>query len=389
MALMFQRLARNFAKNGYFPTDQKTTEGILSRLSFDVKGNKNKDGVIRMIDPCCGEGVILSECSEYMKSYFARYSNTKVESVGVEIDEGRAYHAKSMSSLDTVVHGNLNDCYITQRQFSFMLLNPPYGDILADKANLSENSDKERYETMFYENTNKLLQFGGVLVFIVPNNCLDESLSKMIASHFDRVSVFAAPEQRFRQVVIFGNRCKSKIPNKSVVNTLLKAAMDISSLPILSDQPDFDEDKDGYLYSVPLSLSGALKINQIKIDSKQLSDEIVRNGVKNNLWSRFQVHFNSVNGKTYRPLRKMSDWHLSLALAAGQISGVVESKDGRSLLVKGRTFKDKKNTTEVKVNEVTGSVSEIRISTDVFVPSIKAIDLTKGSSLFGEIITIK
>jgi hypothetical protein len=32
MALMFQRLARNFAKNGYFPTDEKTTEGILSRL---------------------------------------------------------------------------------------------------------------------------------------------------------------------------------------------------------------------------------------------------------------------------------------------------------------------------------------------------------------------
>jgi hypothetical protein len=35
MALMFQRLARNFAKNGYFPTDEKTTEGILSRLVFD------------------------------------------------------------------------------------------------------------------------------------------------------------------------------------------------------------------------------------------------------------------------------------------------------------------------------------------------------------------
>ncbi len=43
MALMFQRLARNFAKNGYFPTDEKTTEGILSRLVFGVtKNNDNK-----------------------------------------------------------------------------------------------------------------------------------------------------------------------------------------------------------------------------------------------------------------------------------------------------------------------------------------------------------
>jgi hypothetical protein len=42
----------------------------------------------------------------------------------------------------------------------------------------------------------------------------------------------------------------------------------------------------------------------------------------------------------------MSEWHLSLALAAGQVSGVVESKDGRLLLVKGRTFKEKKETIE-------------------------------------------
>jgi hypothetical protein len=38
--------------------------------------------------------------------------------------------------------------------------------MLADKANLSKDSGKERYETMFYENTNKLLQFGGVLVLL-------------------------------------------------------------------------------------------------------------------------------------------------------------------------------------------------------------------------------
>jgi hypothetical protein len=40
-----------------------------------------------------------------------------------------------------------------------------------------------------------------------------------------------------------------------------------------------------------------------------------------------------------------------LALAAGQVSGVVESKDGRLLLVKGRTFKEKKETIETQVNK--------------------------------------
>lgn len=386
MALMFQRLARNFAKNGYFPTDEKTTEGILSRLSFDIEGNKNKQGVVRMLDPCCGEGVALAECREYMNTYYTSHNNTKIETVGIEIDEERAYHAKSMSSLDTVVHGNLNDCYIVSRQFGLLFLNPPYGDMLADKASLSEDSGRVRYETMFYENTNKLLQFGGVLVFIVPNNCLDKNLAKMIASHFDQVSVYAAPEQRFKQVVIFGVRCKAKVADKVVVDKLLKAAEDITILKTLTAQPD--EDIEGCFYPLPLSF-GVLKLNQIEIDTKQLADEVVNIDKKDSLWGNFKTHFNSANKNTYRPLHQMSDWHLSLALAAGQVSGVVTSKDGRSLLVKGRTFKDKKETTETQVNEASGNISEKRTLTDVFVPSIKAIDFTKDSDTFGKIITIK
>ncbi|CAC9464001.1 FIG023873: Plasmid related protein [uncultured Gammaproteobacteria bacterium] len=386
MALMFQRLARNFAKNGYFPTDEKTTEGILSRLVFDVKKNKGKQGVVRMLDPCCGEGVALAECSEYLDTNFTSRANIKIETVGIEIDEERAYHAKSMSKLDTIVHGNLNDCYIAQRQFGLLFLNPPYGDILADKANLSEYSGRDRYEAMFYENTNKLLQFGGVLVFIVPNTCLSEKLSRMIASHFDQVTVYASSEQRFKQVVIFGIRCKSKPADKIVVTKLINAAQDITTLDTLTDQPNLD--KESCFYRLPLSF-GALKLNQIEIDAKQLSNEVANISGGNSLWDNFKTHFNSVNKNTYRPLRKMSEWHLSLALAAGQVSGVVESKDGRLLLVKGRTFKEKKETIETQVNEVSGNISEKRISTDVFVPSIKAIDFTKESVNFGEIITIK
>ncbi len=32
MALMFPRLARNFAKNGYYPTDEPTLERALNAL---------------------------------------------------------------------------------------------------------------------------------------------------------------------------------------------------------------------------------------------------------------------------------------------------------------------------------------------------------------------
>ncbi len=42
-----------------------------------------------------------------------------------------------------------------------------------------------------------------------------------------------------------------------------------------------------------------------------------------------------------RGVGELSRWHLALALAAGAISGVVRSKSGRILVVKGDTYKDK------------------------------------------------
>lgn len=64
MALIFQRLARNFIKNGYFPTDETTIERLLAM--FDVK-----PGLVRLIDPCCGEGIALAECANHLRTFNA------------------------------------------------------------------------------------------------------------------------------------------------------------------------------------------------------------------------------------------------------------------------------------------------------------------------------
>jgi type I restriction-modification system DNA methylase subunit len=59
MALMFQRLARNFVKDGYFPTDEATMAGIASAL--DVAPSS-----VRILDPCCGEGTALAEVKHHL-----------------------------------------------------------------------------------------------------------------------------------------------------------------------------------------------------------------------------------------------------------------------------------------------------------------------------------
>lgn len=55
MALMFPRLAHNFAKNGYYPTDEATLERILNAL--DAPYNQR----VRILDPCAGEGMAILE----------------------------------------------------------------------------------------------------------------------------------------------------------------------------------------------------------------------------------------------------------------------------------------------------------------------------------------
>ncbi|NPY83401.1 class I SAM-dependent methyltransferase, partial [Pseudomonas aeruginosa] len=56
MALMFPRLARNFIRNGYFPTDEPTLERALSALA-------PSPGAMSILDPCAGEGVAIAEAA--------------------------------------------------------------------------------------------------------------------------------------------------------------------------------------------------------------------------------------------------------------------------------------------------------------------------------------
>ena len=59
MALMFPRLARNFAKNGYYPTDEPTLERALNALM-------PSDGPMCILDPCAGECAAIAELAHDM-----------------------------------------------------------------------------------------------------------------------------------------------------------------------------------------------------------------------------------------------------------------------------------------------------------------------------------
>lgn len=366
-ALMFQRLARNFIKNGYFPTDAETTSRILSAIE------PGSQGTMRIIDPCCGEGVALAECKTHL-------GRDRTEAFGIEYDEERAWHSKTL--LDRCIHGDFQNAIVGRRQFGLLWLNPPYGDLVADRSGaLSDGKGRKRLEKLFYGLAHPLLAFGGVLVLIVPQYTLDREFCGMLATHFDRIRVYRAPEQQFKQAVVFGVRKRTADSAAAPeVKARLEAAVALGEkLDVLPER--WSEET----YRVPASNATEVKFVCGIVDAKQLADEVSKLPT---LWNQFGLRFGQFAQGHRPPLRGLSRWHLALALAAGQVSGAVTSRDGRTYVVKGDTHKEKEVKVDVEETE-DGRSTEVRILTDRFVPVIRAIDFTPHSPTFGGVITIR
>ena len=365
MALLFQRLAHNFVKNGYFPTDEVTITSIMSAL--DTKAQK-----VRLLDPCCGEGTALAEIKQGLVE-----TGATVNALGIEFDAERAWHAKTI--LDSVNHADIHDVRVSHHSVGLLFLNPPYGAVVTDSANTGDRNKGDRLEKVFCRKSFQSLQFGGVLVLIIPYYVLDEEFARLISRNFDQVTIHKCVEERFKQLVIMGVKRRSDGVHQPTVASLLSAKSgEVPYLPVSwTNAP----------YEVPSATPEAqFCFVSERIDAKQLSNE-VRKFERSTLWPRFGLMFNKAQTPVQPPLRNLSKWHLALALAAGCISGFVESSNGRRLLIKGGTIKQKRTTVEYADSPEGGSV-ETRIATDVFVPTIRVIDFTPGEQ-YGNLFTIR
>jgi hypothetical protein len=369
MALMFPRLARNFAKNGYYPTDEPTLERALLALA-------PSPGNLAVIDPCAGEGVAIAEAAHVLG-----LDNTT--SYAVEFDAERARHAAQL--VDHGLHADLMDTLISRQAFGLMWLNPPYGDLSRDlDGNLGyQGQGRARLEKLFYQRTLPLLQYGGILVFIIPHHVLDAELVGWLTRHFADLRVYRAVETQFKQVVIFGRRIRQRdIPTEEVKS--VRAHMlsighgDIEAEELPVEWPFLP-------YVVPSANALPEHFYRVSMEPEQFASEVHR---LRGQWPMLDTHFGSSQQTMRRPACALSQWHLALALAAGAISGVVRSKTGKVLVVKGDTHKEKAQLVEYTERD-DGSIAETRILTDKFVPVIRAWDMTPGSATCGQVLTIR
>ena len=367
MALMFPRIARNFAKNGYFPTDETTLERSLTALA-------PSSGSMCILDPCAGEGVAIAEVAHAL-------GRANVHAYAVEYDDERAAHARKL--VDHCLHSDLMDTLISRQAFGLLWLNPPYGDLVRDQAGGHQFQGRARLEKLFYQRALPLLQYGGVLVFIFPFYVLDQELVGWLTRHFADLRIYRAVDAQFKQVVIFGQRVRQRDqPSESAraarTQLLQVGRGEIEAEELPGEWPLLP-------YTVPASLTDPEHFYRTTLEPEQFACEIDR---LQGLWTAFDVHLGVAQRHLRAPARKLSHWHLALALAAGAISGVVTSPSGKVLVVKGDTHKEKTTSTEYTEKE-DGSIIETRTLTDRFVPVIRAWDMTPNSPTRGQVLTIR
>src|SRR5690606_19434955 len=266
-----------------------------------------------------------------------------------------------------------------------LFLNPPYGDLTRGvDGNIGyAGQGRPRLEKLFYQRSLPLLQYDGVLVFIIPFYVLDAELVGWLTRHFAELRIYRAVETQFKQVVIFGRRVRQRDQtsdeSKAARARLLRigqGAVEAEELP--TEWPFLP-------YTVPSSAAGPEHFYRVTLEPEQFADEVHR---LQGLWPSIDTHLMASQRSPRPPARALSHWHLALALAAGAISGVLTSKTGKVLVVKGDTHKEKSLTTE-EPERYDGSVAETRILTDRFVPVIRAWDMTPGSPTRGEVLTIR
>lgn len=368
MALMFPRLANNFARNGYFPTDEATLERILAALSPD-----DTPGPLRILDPCAGEGVAVTEIACHL-------GDKRAHSCAVEYDAERAAHCATMA--DITLYSDLMDTVISQQAFSLLFLNPPYGDLVRNDEPGTGKTGRARLEKLFYQRTVGNLQYDGILVLTLPYYTLDREFSGWLAGSFTDIQIFSAATGQFKQVVIFGRRVRQHQQKADQVRQCQQRLLNIGqgdrTAPPLPETWTIP-------YTVPVCRRELQHFYRVTLEPVQLEEEIRQ--IKG-LWPALASHLSVQPQAPRQPARRLSRWHLALALAAGAITGVITSPTGRTLVVRGDTYKvkDRKNTF---TEDDEGNITETVTLTDRFIPAISAWDMTPDSETFGQLIVIR
>ena len=329
------------AKMGYYPTPDRVTEIIAKYLK------RERPGLIRVLDPCAGEGTALSMVGNHLQA----------ETFGIEIDTKRGETAERLLTRCLVT--DYQNTTITKKSFSLLWLNPPYDWSAKDE----EIQKSERMERTFLRDCVRYLCPGGILIYLIPQSRLDGRIARMLSYRFEQLRIFRFPKeayQAFKQVAILGRQKKTPVKNDETAQFLKSCGHGQALVPYLPEDPR-------KIYKVPVTPAKGLFVFLSKtIDPGNLAQEVREHG----LFERFGELTTPLRmAETIQSIMPLSYGHLVQFVAAGFVNGVVWDTEGNNpLLIKGRTRKEVLYSVEIDGNR------ERHIEREQIKPFIKAFN---------------
>lgn len=276
-------------KLGFFPLPTAEATRLKNCLVFASE--------FSALDPCVGDGVAFTRLLDGVTAH--RY--------GIEIDSNRAEQARALG-IETL-QANAMDVRCPAEAVSLLYLNPPYDWECGE-------SNNQRLEAVFLEQTYRWLKASGVVLFVLPQLRLAKC-ARLLSEHFNDLRVFRLTEPaclEYKQIVVLGIRRKrhAKVSDAVLLDGVryLEALATKAEIEPLGDNPEFR-------YEVPASEPVVLTHVGLPLD--EVEDLLIRSAAYRPAGRLLLPKLNDVKG---RPLTPLHGGHVGLLCTAGMLNGV-------------------------------------------------------------------
>lgn len=304
----------NRARMGYFPTDLSHVQMLKEAVVFP-------SAPVNLIDPCCGEGLALQAFSK----------GVQARTYGIEIDEVRGEEAQRR--LQRVGFGSFFHSRISLNAFQGLWLNPPYLSVP------SENGTR-RLEKSFLADSMRLLQIGGIMIYIIPYYRATPDVCRVLCENFTdlRVHKFVGKEfERFKQVAFIGRKIERREAEKQA-KKLSEYMLDDENIPLITQLPKA-------CYEMPAATKKVEQFKGAVFNVSELADQL-----KNSPSTLLLFEERTLDNRERRPLLPLNLSQVGLVGASGLMNGLVECDTPH--IIKGRIVKEKK--TKIGVEDENG-----------------------------------
>ncbi len=318
----------NRARMGYFPTDLSHVKMLKDAIVFPGEP-------VNLIDPCCGEGIALQAFSKGIQA----------RTYGIEIDEVRGEEAGRR--LQRVGFGSFFHSRISLNAFQGLWLNPPYLSVP------SENGTR-RLEKSFLADSMRLLQIGGIMIYIIPYYRATPDVCRVLCENFTdlRVHKFIGKEfERFKQVAIIGRRIERREAEK-MAKKLSEYMLDADKIPPITDLP-----KD--CYEMPAATKKVELFKGAVFNVSELAEQLKKSPSTQRLFED-----RTLDNRKLSPLLPLNLSQVGLVGASGMMNGLVECDTPH--IIKGRIVKEKKTKIGVEDDKGKTAIREITSNRLIF-----------------------